>query len=201
MKILLIAIPRSGSTTLMKTISSTLKLSKVNEPFNEGLWENVKYDNVPENNVIVKSLVDIDVPNIINFYKKYSKLFDKIILLSRKNTEELIESYAFQEWNRKYLNGKVINHGKWQQKYNYVQEGDLDNWTNWTNQMLKNKNDLEIISNELNIEIDWYEDLYCGDEEKIVNFLNKHKLNVDIPKFCNPLNPIHRLRQIKKTRI
>ena len=49
------------------------------------------------------------------------------------------------------------------------------------------------------IEIDWYEDLYCGDEEKIVNFLNKHEITVDIPEFSEYLNPKHKLRQGKKT--
>ena len=194
MKILIISVPRSGSTTLIKALSSTLKLKKIDEPFNEGLWGSVKYDIIPENNVVVKSLIDIVVPNhnTINFYKEYSKLFDKTIILSRHNVKELSESYAFQAWK----NSK--NPNTWHQKYTYSQNGDIDKWVEF---MIKNKADLEILSNELNIEIDWYEDLYCGDEEKIVNFLNKHKLNVDIPKFCNPLNPIHRLRQIKKTRI
>ena len=73
MKILIISVPRSGSTTLIKALSSTLKLKKIDEPFNEGLWGSVKYDIIPENNVVVKSLISIVVPNrnTINFYKEY----------------------------------------------------------------------------------------------------------------------------------
>ena len=194
MKILIIAIPRSGSNTLLKSMSSTLKLKKIDEPFNENLWENVKYDIIPENNVVVKSLISIVVPNqtTINFYKEYSKLFDKIIILSRKNTQEAAESYAFQMWTPTNIPNK------WHQKYNYNQPGDIDKWVEF---MIKTKNNLETLSNELNIEIDWYEDLYCGDEKKIVNFLNKHKITVDIPEFSEYLNPKHKLRQGKKTRI
>ena len=190
MKILIISVPRSGSNTLLKTISSMLKLKKIVEPFNEVLWKNVKYDIIPENNVVVKSLIDIVVPNhnTISFYKDYSKSFDKTILLSRKNTKELSESYAFKIWKN--------NITGWHQKYNYNQLGDIDKWVE---SMIKNKSHIEKLSNELNIEIDWYEDLYCGDEEKIVNFLNKHKINVDIPEFSEYLNPKHRLRQFKKT--
>ena len=192
MKILIIAIPRSGSTTLIRAMSSTLKLKRIDEPFNEELWENVNWDYTPENNVVVKSLINIIVPNhnTINFYKEYSKLFDKTIILSRKNTQEAAESYAFQMWTPTNIPNK------WHQKYNYNQLGDIDKWVEF---MIKTKNNLETLSNELNIEIDWYEDLYCGDEEKIVNFLNKHKITVDIPEFSEYLNPKHRLRQFKKT--
>ena len=192
MKILIIAIPRSGSTTLIRAMSSTLKLNRIDEPFNEELWGNVNWNYKPENNVVVKSLINIIVPNhnTINFYKEYSKLFDKTIILSRKNTQEAAESYAFQIWK----NSK--NPNTWHHKYNYNQPGDIDKWVEF---MIKNTSDLEILSKELNIEIDWYEDLYCGDEEKIVNFLNKHEIDVDIPEFSEYLNPKHRLRQFKKT--
>ena len=97
MKILIIAIPRSGSSTLIRVMSSTLKLKKIDEPFNEVLWENVKYDIIPENNVVVKSLISIVVPNqtTINFYKEYSKLFDKIIILSRKYCHILVFNHFF----------------------------------------------------------------------------------------------------------
>jgi len=192
MKILIIAIPRSGSNTLLKSMSSMLKLKRIDEPFNEAIRKNVKYDSVPENNMVVKSLIDIIVPNrnTINFYKEYSKLFDKTIILSRKNTQEAAESYAFQMWTPTNIPNR------WHHKYNYNQLGDIDKWVEF---MRKNTSDLEILSKELNIEIDWYEDLYCGDEEKIVNFLNKHEIDVDIPEFSEYLNPKHKLRQGKKT--
>ena len=189
MKILIIAIPRSGSQTLLKSIGTCLNLTTMGEPFNEAIRKNVNFhDTVVENNVVVKSLIDINIPNVINFYKEYSKSFDKTILLSRKNTKELSESYEFQIWKDELTT--------WHQKYTYSQNGDIDKWVEF---MIKNKSDLEILSNELKIEIDWYEDLYCGDEEKIVNFLNKHEITVDIPEFSEYLNPKHRLRQFKKT--
>lgn len=191
MKILIIAVPRSGSTTLTIAMGNSLKLTIIGEPFNEAIHKNVNYqDSVVKNNVIVKSLIDINVPDVITFYKEYSKLFDKTIILSRKNTKELSESYAFQNWTNV---GKLR---EWQSKYKYSQIGDVDKWVDW---MINTKNNLEILSNELNIEIDWYEDLYCGDEEKIVTFLNKHEIAVDIPKFSDCLNPKHRLRQLNTT--
>ncbi len=167
-----------------------LKLKRIDEPFNEAIRKNVNWDYTPENNVVVKSLIDINVNNPIEFYKEYSKLFDKTILLSRKNTQETVESYSFQVLQTK------PGPNRWHEKYIYTQPVDVDRWVEF---MIKNKSNLEILSNELNIEIDWYEDLYCGDEEKIVNFLNKHEITVDIPEFSEYLNPKHKLRQGKKT--
>ena len=192
MKILIIAIPRSGSTTLLKTISSMLKLKRMGEPFNEGFARNVNWNYKPENNVVVKSLINIIVPNhnTINFYKEYSKLFDKTIILSRKNTQEAAESYAFQMWTPTNIPNK------WHHKYNYNHLGDIDKWVEF---MIKNTSDLEILSKELNIEIDWYEDLYSGKKEEIVRFVNKHKIDINLDKFSEYLNPKHRLRQFDKT--
>ena len=72
MKILLIGIPRSGTTTLMDSIGSSLKLYIKNEPFNEASNKasnkDVNWDYTPENNVIVKSLMGINVNNPIEFY-------------------------------------------------------------------------------------------------------------------------------------
>ena len=65
MKILIIAIPRSGSTTLIKSLSKMLKIKRIDEPFNESLYENLQYDtilvdairNLPKDDVVVKSLI------------------------------------------------------------------------------------------------------------------------------------------------
>jgi hypothetical protein len=204
MKILIVAIPRSGSTQLLKSIGTCLNLTKMGEPFNEGIWENINYNHIPENNVIVKSLIfhpsnhvlkSLLFDNVIEFYKNYSKLFDKIILLSRKNTNEAAESYSYQinnskkkQWHKKYTYKETLKYGE--------EIYDLNFWKKW---MGRSKNNLEILSKELNIEIDWYEDIYSGDKKKITKFLNKHKLDLDISEFNEWVNPKHRLRQFKKT--
>ena len=65
--------------------------------------------------------------------------------------------------------------------------------------MIKTKKNLEILSKEMNIEIDWYEDIYSGKKRKITNFLNKHNLDLDISEFSEKVNPKYRLRQFEKT--
>jgi hypothetical protein len=197
MKILLIGIPRSGTTTLMDSIGSSLKLYIKNEPFNEASNKasnkDVNWDYTPENNVIVKSLMGINVNNPIEFYKNYSRLFDKTILLSRKNTQEAVESYSFQA-----LQTRDIPFSWNEEKYTYTQTDDsrIIQYRNW---MISMKNNLESLSKELNIEIDWYEDLYSGKKEEIVRFVNKHKIDINLDKFSEYLNPKHRLRQFDKT--
>jgi hypothetical protein len=188
MKVLIIAIPRSGSNTLLKTISSMLKLKKIDEPFNEVLWENVKYDIIPENNVVVKSLIDIMVPNqtSINFYKEYSKSFDKIIILSRHNLKEVAESYAFQ------IDRNERN--EWHSKYKYTHKENIDKHYEF---IYKQNSDIIKLSKELKIEMDWYEDLYSGERDKLIYFINKHDLGIDVDTLSKHLDPKGRLRQIQ----
>lgn len=196
MKILIVAIPRSGSQTLLKSIGTCLNLTTMGEPFNESVHKNVNWNYTPENNEVVKSLISINDDNPIEFYKNYSKLFDRTILLSRKNTHEAAESYSYQVAKNTSFSYISPEENKWHQKYTYIESKDLDFWKSV---VLKNKNNLQILSKELNLDIDWYEDLYSGDKEKIVNFSNKHKLDLDISEFSELVNPKYRLRQFKKT--
>lgn len=206
MKILIIAIPRSGSTSLIRALSKILKIKRIDEPFNdrsnESLYENIQYDtilvdairNLPKDDVVVKSLISINVSNLFNFLKGYSKLFDKVILLSRKSTKEASESFAYQQTKNET---KPPN---WHDKWRYPKGGnELHEIRKWTRWMTKTKKNLEILSKEMNIEIDWYEDIYSGDKKKITKFLNKHNLDLDIFEFSEWVNPKHRLRQFKKT--
>ena len=80
MKILIIALPRTGSSTLLKTTSVKYKLKPIFEPFDG--TDRVKY-NSSMKNVVVKTILG-QHPQIENLIKD----FDKIILLSRKNLKE-----------------------------------------------------------------------------------------------------------------
>jgi hypothetical protein len=204
MKILIIAIPRSGSTTLITSLSSILNLKRIDEPFNNSLYKNIQYDTIlvdairtlPKDDVIVKSLISINVSNLINFYKSYSKMFDKVIILSRKSTKDAAESFAYQKLK------DYTKDDNWHAKWRYPKNGDelyeIDKYIEW---MVETKKWLEILSKELNVDIDWYEDLYSGKKRKINKFLKKHQLDIDKSEFYEYLNPKHRLRQFEKTRI
>jgi len=200
-KILIISIPRSGSTTLIRTLSKMLKLKAIHEPFNESIYKDLQLDtllvdavkNLPKDAVVVKSLISINITNWKNFFKGYSKLFDKVILLSR-TTKDASESFAYQQTKNETKSPNW--HHRWRYPEDGFSENEIGRWTKW---MVKTKKNLKILSKELNIEIDWYEDIYSGDKKKITKFLNKHKLDLDISQFSEWVNPKYRLRQFKKT--
>jgi hypothetical protein len=89
MKILIIALPRTGSTSLLKKISKDRNLKPFFEPF-DGTGR-VIYNN--ENNSVVKTII----PHHPNNLELISN-FDEIILLNRRNLNELIESHSYQTY-------------------------------------------------------------------------------------------------------
>lgn len=186
MRILLITIPRSGSVSLLLGLSKSLSLDKVGEPFNKQLWKETP--NIDKNNVVVKTFIDQisdGCKDNIKFYKKISKKFDKIILVSRKNLKEAAESYS-------YHNKHSTQEG-WMSRYYFNDNGlDVEHWYNWFNIL---HSDLEKLSKELEMEIDWYEDIFSGNSSSIDSFLNKHSLTVDKKILLDYLNPKNKYRQ------
>ena len=111
MKILIYSTGRSGSGNLCKLLSENLNYKKIDEPFNKKLWRNNEYqlNNLYENNIVCKCLIDdwdYDGSGIKNVNQLFS-LFDKVIILTRENTQEQAESLVLalnkKRWNHKYF--------------------------------------------------------------------------------------------------
>jgi hypothetical protein len=45
--------------------------------------------------------------------------------------------------------------------------------------------------------MDWYEDLYSGERDKLIYFINKHDLGIDVDTLSKHLDPKGRSRQIE----
>ena len=144
MKILIIALPRTGSTSLLKKISKDRNLKSFFEPFDG--TDRVIYNN--EDNSVLKTII-CHHPN--NF--ELSKEFDEIILLSRKNILECAESHAYQTYFSKTKNYNSNN------PY-YYEQVPADIFELCYNDVLKWNNDLKQLSDKLNIPITYYEDIY-----------------------------------------
>jgi len=155
MKILIISLPRTGSTSLMYKIANDKNLLAICEPFD---IRQIQYEIFPDN-CVVKSIIKQhpkDVTDIISFYLEFSKSFDEIILLSRKNLKLCWESLAFFTHHEEkgfkstmeyyWENTPNINHSK-----TYVMESE---------ELL-----LEL-SNKLEIKIVYYEDLFDENSTK-----------------------------------
>jgi len=179
MKVLIMAAPRTGSTSLMHNLSITAGFSFKHEPYNHEF----KPGNVPHgldfsfldtlnDDVIVKSMVGqipIGEEDSIDFLLKFMKWADYTILLSRRNKQEHLESWV-NLWHKINRIPKSQKHtqinGQWWisdiedilPQFNYNEEGP-DGYPS-----LRFYTDrVEEISKILNHPITYYEDLYSSD--------------------------------------
>jgi len=183
-KILIFASPRSGSTALIQAIAEILKLKKIIEPFNPN--NKKKPSSIPENSVT--KIIAYDKP--VEFYLDYFTNFDKIIYLTRTNTQEAYESYihAYTQkhktlWHKKYIYNEAIDRDEY--RYNFV-----SNCSKLVKEVANLNNKSYII----------YEELYS----KQVTLFNKAIDNIDLlidKHYLRVLlNPKYKLRQENKTK-
>jgi hypothetical protein len=95
MKVLLITLPRTGSTSLLKKISEEQNLNPISEPFNDvnGNLEKYKdYNWENMNNICVKTHIN---HKDVTFYLEFIKFFDEVVLLSRKDLNACAESLSY----------------------------------------------------------------------------------------------------------
>jgi hypothetical protein len=152
MKILIIATPRTGSSTLAHRLGVYLNLKTYFEPFNflkPLIDRELQPDYVPDN-CVVKCIVDQIPKDVKNdaFYQDYSKKFDKVILLARKNITEQIESY---NW--------FCNQGRLQKNQPYVYTKQPD-YSIHEEYIIRVDKMLKALQLEQGVRITYYEDIY-----------------------------------------
>jgi len=150
MRILIIAVPRSGSTSLLNKIAKEKNLKPLFEPFDG--TNRVIYNG--EDNVVVKTIVSHHNDNL-----NLSKQFDEVILLSRKNVLECVESHAYHT----YFSKK--NRYDSNTPYLY-EEMPLDIFKLCYSDILKWNSDLKQISTIKNVPITYYEDIFDHNSEE-----------------------------------
>ena len=167
---LIIAHARSGSTNLMKSIASANNIKHCFEPFGN------KVGNL-EGDKCVKVLV---FRKTNEFFINFSKSYDKVVVLARKNTELAAESLA-----------KLWSVGAIDNAYNIpwvsLTESEKLKVPEYIEYLNKEKADLEIISKALGIPIDYYEDVYS----------NKTLLDTSIKLDTSYLKSFRKLRKTK----
>lgn len=160
MSVLIIALPRTGSTELGKKIALENNLKFEFEPFNPIL--KLPYINEYANNVVKTMVfhtpVFIKEDERLDWLIKISKDFKKVILLSRKDLIACAESWSF-------LLYETIKGFKSNQPYVWKKTPNYDD------QLLfikKCNEELHYLSNILNIPITYYEDIYdVNDSNKL----------------------------------
>jgi len=153
MSILIIALPRTGSTELGKRLSINNKFKYEFEPFNPiaGLPPLTNFKNIVLKTIIFQLPYYIKEENRINWLIELKKEFDEVILLSRKNLNDCAESWSYLNYKKKQNGFESNQPYLWEKTPNY--EIALENIIKWNKELM-------FISNELNIPITYYEDLY-----------------------------------------
>jgi hypothetical protein len=180
---LIIGVPRSGTTSLMRSISSAYNLPFIYEPFRfKTTIKDVK-------NVVIKTqLHQIDnltysgnvteehLEKCILFYVEFSKQFNNIILINRKDTKSQSESLSVHhngmDEKQKYIYSEQVYGEKAILLYNNIE--------------LLNKYLIKL-SELIKVPIDTYEDIYYGNglinksillDEVILNVKNKYRQTI-----------------------
>ena len=151
MKILIISNSRSGSTNLMKSISSYYDIPYIFEPFKDETPVDLEGD------VVIKTLIN---QHTYEFFYHFAGYFDKVILLSRRDIIAMSESLYWV--SKKWEEDNYDEHSDY-----HLSEYSFDENINITEERIYQKvkdriNKLERLSEELNIPLDYYEDIYYG---------------------------------------
>ena len=204
MKILIISAPRTGSSSLANNLKNVLKYKQSYlEPY---LFEYGYPLNLSKNS-IVKTMT-YQVPSNYGendnykstkfelFISDWSKEFNKIILLSRKNEQDHLESWinllskqengesVYKKWNINEIKGKLKNH----------------NYVDYLKKQIKHHTDkIKELSILFNIPITFYEDLYGIDRKKSLEIIKSWDCSVDSKELNKKLDPKFKLRQPDKS--
>jgi hypothetical protein len=144
MSILIIALPRTGSTSLLYKLAKENGLAPLFEPFDN--TKRVQYNG--EKNVIVKTII-CHHPNNLELINS----FDKVILLNRRNLKDLIESHAYQTYFSKTKNYNSNN--------SYVYKSPPQEIINLcTSDILNWNEEINHLSEITKIPIIYYEDIF-----------------------------------------
>lgn len=106
MRILIYALPRTGSNNLTHYIANSLHYKEIIEPYNENrFWDKdlTEFDIWERDNVVVKMMLEQGEEK----YKDVSAKFDKTVIIYRENIIEQAESFVHAtksiDWHAPYV--------------------------------------------------------------------------------------------------
>ncbi len=160
MRILVLSLPRTGSTSFAKKLANEYNLSIVFEPFapSAALFNKIKNfkTDYTLDDVVVKTLINDEYD--INWFINFSKEFDKVYLLSRYNLKKCSESWAYLNYKRSEIGFDFETEYYWEKTPNYDYcKSQIDRWDSI----------LKKLSIELNIPIVYYEDIFDETQNRL----------------------------------
>jgi len=207
MKILLLATPRSGSTSLVKFINSHINLSNykmVIEPFNQIIHPNNKRINTIQcdnesDSILIKNLFLVEnneypIESFNNVYEYFDwcySYFDKIIILDRKDKIAQSESFVVNEtiWRESGIDWHT------QKIYDLVKMDKVFLDT-MISRYIESSKILFEISKSQNLPIFYYEDIFLEHDINVVkNLLEYLEMDLILENYNEfILSPYRRVR-------
>lgn len=161
MRILVLSLPRTGSTSFSKDLATEHNLSFVFEPFAPRAFKFNKLKKFEtdhtKNDVVVKTLINDEYD--VEWYIELSKQFDTTYLLTRKNLKGCVESWA-------YLNHKRGETPEFDFETEYYWE-KTPNYKESETQIFHWDNKLRQIATKLNLEVLYYEEIFGYNTNKL----------------------------------
>lgn len=165
MKVLIISLPRTGSTRLLTDISKKHNITPIFEPYNIMFLDKLLYHSNMRD-VAVKTVIG-QAPALIKYKVKsveyftqylkwlyeFIKDFDEIILLSRRDLVACIESTSFLMYNIKRVGFNSYTSYYYKSPPNEI-------YLNYEKEIMVYDKIINKISTDLNIPIIYYEDIY-----------------------------------------
>lgn len=202
MKILIIGIARSGTTSLLKGIESQ-GFHSISEPYNKWVREELSYPLQELNNhtnIVIKTNGNQKPKKYkgswVDFILEFSKSFDKLIFLDRYDFNEHYES-IMNLWYKSHIQKQSVM-SEWVSedipdlfRVGFASGGGRQG-------LQKEKKELKQLATELNCDITYYEDLYSKDRSKANQTITDLKLQVDTLELSNYLDPKYKLKKTKK---
>ena len=207
MKIIIIALPRTGSSSLMNEIGKQ-GYYKISEPYNHTFGGNLKNEyplkELIKEKLVVKNMI-FDKPHkkyidkdIFDMWKDITEHFDRTILLDRSDNKEHLESFISLKY--RYETGQ-LEHSKWHSsmipqswRKKFIIQNDHQH-------LYDMKADIQKLSILLNTEITCYEELYGEDRNKSLEIIKSWNLNIDAELLNEDLHPRNKQRYYKKSTI
>ena len=161
MKILVISLPRTGSTSFSKNLAKENNLSFVFEPFAPQAIKFNKIKNFDidhtKDDVVVKTLINDEYD--VEWFITLIKDFDVTYLLTRKDLKGCIESWAYLNYKRLEIEGfDFETEYYWEKTPNYDEsENQIRRWSD----------KLHLIATKLDLEVLYYEDIFGYNNNKL----------------------------------
>lgn len=219
MSILIVALPRTGSSVLASALATSLSYKVVQEPFNPMLVKRSDVDMsdiTPESEVVVKTMVEA-YPKSPTFQAKHPNIFS----LEEQNTHLkrgiAWNSYFLQRFKTVILLDRADTYNQCVSLTNAVMKSNLLNKADWHSEYratiledkvstcierLNNyKTNLEVVSINTGIPIQYYEEFYSEDVKirlEQVKRIREHYSHFDEAKFISRTNPAFRYRKFNK---